>query len=196
MKVKTIILATGSEHKVHEIKHVLADLPFEVKTVKEVLGVVPEVVENAPNLEGNAQKKAMATWRHTGGFVLADDSGLFVDALGGAPGVHSARFAGEGHDDAANNAKLLKLMEHETNRQAHFATVLALVDPQGETTYLSGRVDGAIAHELVGSQGFGYDPLFYPEGDTRTFGQYHEDEKNAISHRGRALEKLREWLAQ
>jgi len=193
-----IVLATRNPGKVAELRALLADLPVELISAAEVEGA-PEVEEDAPTLEGNARKKADALHRHTGLPALADDTGLEVDALGGAPGVHSARFAGPDADDAANRAKLLRELDEAArdgihSRVARFRTVLAFTDAEGVTEYFEGLCEGTITTEERGSGGFGYDALFQPEGETRTFAEMPAEAKNGISHRGRALQQFAAFL--
>ena len=153
------------------------------------------MVEDADTLRGNAEKKARALWAHSGLPSLADDTGLEVDALGGAPGVRSARYAGEGADDEANRRKLLAELAGAPGRAARFRTVLAFADGDG-VRFFDGVCEGTIATEEAGAGGFGYDALFRPaDGDGRTFAQMTADEKNRISHRGRALDAFAAWLA-
>lgn len=192
-----ILLATGNPGKVAEMRALLADLPVALISAAEY-GDTPEVVEDAPTLEGNARKKALVLHEHTGMTALADDTGLEVDALGGRPGVHSARYAGEEADPAANRALLLQELEGVSDRSARFRTVVAYTD--GEVMhYFEGVCEGRIIDEERGSGGFGYDALFVPEGYDRTFAELSEEAKNAVSHRGRALRAfagfLRERLA-
>lgn len=193
-----IILATRNAGKVAELRALLADLPVELVSAAEVAGA-PEVDEDAPTLEGNAEKKARALFQYTGLPSLADDTGLEVDALGGAPGVHSARFAGLDADAAANRARLLADLDRADNRAARFRTVLAFA--YGEDIDLfEGVCEGVVTENERGDGGFGYDALFQPDGETQTFAEMPPEEKNAISHRGRALQHfaayLRDRLAQ
>ena len=184
-----LVLATRNIHKVAEISRLLEGR-VECATLDAYPGV-PEVVEDRDTLEGNAEKKAVETARATGSWALADDTGLEVEALGGAPGVYSARWAGPGCSYADNCAKLLRELAGVTpaRRRAAFRTVMALSDPSGKTEYVEGRLDGAIALAPSGANGFGYDPLFaLPDG--RTLAELDADEKNALSHRGRALRAI------
>ena len=178
---KRLFVATHNAHKVREIAAILPDWE-----------IVPDnpagVEENAPDFVGNALVKVRAiAARHRGDWCLADDSGLEVAALGGAPGVRSARYAGEPSDTAANNALLLKNLTGVANRRANFTCAIALVAPDGTERTVEGKCFGAIADAPSGAAGFGYDPLFVPDGFTRSFAELSADEKNAISHRGRAL---------
>jgi len=162
------------------------------------LGGMPEVDEDQDSYSGNALKKAraLAAVVPEEGWALADDSGLKVDALDGAPGVFSARYAGEGATDEDNTKKLLEKLDaiEEINRSAHFACCLALVAPHGEEYLFEGRCEGQIAREPRGKRGFGYDPVFVPEGCESTFAEMSEPQKAALSHRGAALRKLVEWI--
>lgn len=156
---------------------------------------VPDVVEDAPTLEGNAELKARAIANATGIAALADDTGLEVDALDGAPGVWSARFAGEPSDDAANRRLLLERLDGVEHRSARFRTVMCVVDPAGEVIFAEGVCEGTIGDIDRGERGFGYDAIFIPaDGDGRTFAQMNAAEKNAISHRSRALNALLQRL--
>jgi XTP/dITP diphosphohydrolase len=154
-----------------------------------------DIPENEPLLEGNALLKARYIHRATGKNVFADDTGLEIDALNGLPGVHSARFAGEDKDSAANIKKVLILLGNTENRKARFRTVIALI-LENEEYLFEGIVNGTIIREERGTDGFGYDPIFMPEGKERTFAEMDLDEKNTVSHRARAFEKLRVILTQ
>ena len=189
--MKELIFATNNAHKLGEVQALLEGA-FELKTLREC-GITEDIPETAETLEGNALQKARYVYERTGADCFADDTGLEVDALGGAPGVRSARYAGDAHDFAANNALLLKNLEGEENRSARFRTVIALI--LGGKEYLfEGKVEGSIIDHMSGTEGFGYDPMFVPEGDIRTFAEMSAEEKNAISHRGRAVAKLVEFL--
>jgi len=189
-----IVLATGNRKKLEEIRRITADMGITVRTIKEFPDC-PEVVEDADTFEGNALKKAREISAHTGLAALADDSGLEVDALGGAPGVYSARYAGEKATDAENVGKLLReLSRAEGERTARFHCVIALVLPDGAEEVFDGKVEGRIGGAGRGHNGFGYDPVFFPEGHERTFAEMDASEKDSMSHRGRALEKFREYL--
>lgn len=190
-----IVLSTDNAHKLAEIRSILAPLGYEVLPKSEVGAGALEVIEDAPDLDGNAMKKARALHALTKLAVLADDTGLFVDALGGEPGVHSARYASE-HDDAANREKLLRKLADtpDDKRTAYFETVLAYIDANGVETVVRGRVDGTITRDERGSHGFGYDSLFLPRGEEKTFAEMNDDEKNALSHRRRALDALVAFL--
>ncbi len=182
-----IYVATHNAHKLREIGEILPGFTVHAED--------PDVEETAPDFAGNALIKARAIAAlHRGCWVMADDSGLEVDALGGEPGVHSARYAGEPTDTPANNALLLKNLEGAADRRAHFTCCVALVGPDGAEHVVEGRCHGTIAHEAHGGGGFGYDPLFIPDGHAKSFAELSAEEKNAISHRGRALAKVKELV--
>lgn len=186
-----LIFATNNAHKLSEVQAVLGP-SFELVTPR-MCGIEEEIPETAETLEGNARQKARYLYERTGLDCFADDTGLEVEALNGAPGVHSARYATDGHDFAANNRLLLKNLEGETNRRARFRTAICLIEG-GEERLFEGIVEGHIIDHESGSEGFGYDPLFVPEGYDCTFAEMSGDEKNAISHRGRAVRKLVAYL--
>ena len=186
-----IIFATNNAHKLSEVQAVLGEA-FELVTPR-MCGVEEDIPETAETLEGNASQKAHYLYEKTGLDCFADDTGLEVEALGGAPGVHSARYATDGHDFAANNRLLLKNLEGKENRRARFRTVISLIDG-GEEHLFEGIVEGHIIDHESGEEGFGYDPLFVPEGFDRTFAEMSAEEKNAVSHRGRAVRKLVAYL--
>ena len=181
-----LFVATHNRHKIREISQILPGF--------EIVPDDPEgVEENAPDFAGNALIKVRAiAEKHKGEWCMADDSGLEVKALGGAPGVHSARYAGEPSNTPANNALLLKNLEGVKDRAARFTCCCALIDPSGEELVVHGHCPGHIAEKAAGVEGFGYDPLFIPTGYDKSFAELSAEEKNAISHRGRALEKVRE----
>ena len=188
-----IVFATNNAHKLDEVRQVVGE-KFEIVSLREC-GILEDIPENEPTLEGNALAKARYIYERTGFNCFADDTGLEVDALGGEPGVRSARYATDGHDDEANKRLLLERLQGEENRAAQFRTAVALI--LGGKEYLfEGIVRGEIALEQHGEGGFGYDPLFFPEGGDLTFAQMSSEEKNAISHRGRAVRKLAEFLQQ
>ncbi len=189
--MKRIIFATNNAHKLSEVQAILGD-SFRLLTLKEC-GITEDIPETAPTLEGNALQKARYIYEKIGADCFADDTGLEVEALGGAPGVHSARYATDGHDFAANNRLLLKNLEGVSNRKARFRTVIALI-LDGKEYLFEGIVEGSIAEEESGSEGFGYDPLFVPSGEIITFAQMSAEKKNSISHRGRAVAKLVNFL--
>ena len=181
-----LVIATRNAHKLEEI-HAIFD--FKDLTVLSAFDFpeVPDVVEDGDTLEANAVKKAVEIATATNCWALADDSGLEVDALGGAPGVYSARYAGEQCSYADNNVKLLKELSGKSDRSARFRTVIALSDPEGNVKTVSGECPGVIIEELRGSEGFGYDPLFIPDGYSETFAELSSEVKNRISHRANAL---------
>lgn len=188
-----IIFATNNAHKLSEVQAVLGD-GYELVTPRQC-GIDEEIPETAETLEGNARQKARYLFERTGLDCFADDTGLEVEALNGAPGVHSARYATDGHDFAANNRLLLKNLAGEENRRARFRTVICLIE-QGKEHLFEGIVEGRIIDHEAGSEGFGYDPLFVPEGFDRTFAEMSAEQKNGISHRGRAVRKLVDYLHQ
>lgn len=187
IKDMKIVFATNNAHKLSEVKAVLGD-GYELVTLKEV-GITEDIPETGDTLDENASLKARYVYERTGLDCFADDTGLEVEALGGEPGVRSARYATDGHDFAANNRKLLKELDGVTNREARFRTVISLI-ASGEEIQVEGVVNGVIALSESGSEGFGYDPLFIPEGKSVTFAEMSADEKNSISHRGRAVAEL------
>lgn len=197
----TLYLATGNAHKAEEFAELLRGLPVEMKPAGELPGGMPEVEETGERFAENAALKAraLAAMAPAGSWVLADDSGLCVDALGGAPGVHSARYAGPGGDAAANTARLLREMAgvEASRRTARFVCVLCLLPcGGGEAVYLEGRCEGRILEAARGNCGFGYDPVFCPAGESRSFAEMGEAEKHARSHRGAAVARLREWILE
>ncbi|NNN22019.1 MAG: RdgB/HAM1 family non-canonical purine NTP pyrophosphatase [Acidimicrobiales bacterium] len=185
-----VVLATANEHKAREIREVLRGI--EILPRPSELGEIEEIGDS---LTENALLKADAVKEFTSKVALADDTGLEIDALEGKPGVHSARFAHPLASDAENVAFVLKQMENHSNRQAKFITVIALSHPNGDHLIAKCEVRGEIAHKQIGSNGFGYDSIFIPlEGDGRTFGEMSSEEKNSISHRGRALRSFFDQL--
>ncbi|MEM9160409.1 MAG: RdgB/HAM1 family non-canonical purine NTP pyrophosphatase [Verrucomicrobiota bacterium] len=194
-----LYLATGNAKKLKELQAIIAEaaLPVEVESAA-ALGGMPEVVEDAGTFPGNALKKAKGLLEIApeDAWVLADDSGLCVDALGGAPGVYSARYAGENASDEENVEKLLRELDtiEEMNRQAAFVCVLALANKAGEEHFFEGKCSGEITHELYGEGGFGYDPVFVPQGQEMTFAALPAEVKAGMSHRGEALGKFLDWV--
>ena len=186
-----IVFATNNAHKLSEVAQVVGE-KFELVTLREC-GITEDIPENEPTLEGNALAKARYVYSRTSLNCFADDTGLEVDALGGEPGVRSARYATDGHDDEANKRLLLERMQGIENRAAQFRTAVALI-MDGEEYLFEGIVRGDIATEEHGEGGFGYDPLFFPEGGAKTFAEMSAEAKNEISHRGRAVRKLAEFL--
>lgn len=189
-----VVLATHNAGKVAEMRALLAGLPVTLLPASAIDGA-PDVEEDAPTLEGNAEKKARALYAHTSLPALADDTGLEVDALDGRPGVYSARYAGPGCTPADNRALLRHELAGATTRTAQFRTVIAFVE-DGAVRFFDGVCQGHILDEERGTGGFGYDALFVPEGHTQTFAELHPDEKNAISHRGRALRAFAAYLGE
>lgn len=191
-ELKKLVFATNNQHKLEEARAILAG-QFEVVSLAEI-GCHDEIPETADTLEGNSLIKARWVKEKYGYDCFADDTGLMVEALDGAPGVYSARYAGEHCTFADNVNKMLLEMTGKQNRKAYFATVISLI-LNGETKTFEGRVDGTIATEAHGNGGFGYDPIFIAEETGRCFAEMTPAEKNAISHRGRAMRKLAEYLA-
>lgn len=190
----TVVAATANEHKLAEMRAIFGDAVELVARPDDV----PEVVEDAASFVGNARLKAVAIAEATGRAALADDSGLEVDALDGAPGVESAYYGGGDHDDAANRARLLAELDAvaDPERTARFRTVMVLYRPDGSEIVVEGTCEGVIIRSERGTGGFGYDPLFVPaDGDPRTFAERSPAEKNAISHRSRACQALLAALA-
>lgn len=189
-----LVIASRNEHKVNEIRVLLKDLPYNVVSVGELMDL--DVDEDGTTFEENAAKKALETAKAVGFRALADDSGLVVDALGGQPGVFSARFAGTPSDDERNNDKLLEQLADvpDSQRTARFVCVAALADPAGRLQLWRGEVCGRILRARRGPTGFGYDPLFLPDGHAKTFAELSMSEKNQISHRGRALRQVKAYL--
>ncbi|MBW2185510.1 MAG: XTP/dITP diphosphatase [Deltaproteobacteria bacterium] len=187
----SLIVATQNKGKLKEICRALADVGIEVEGMASYPDLVP-AVEDGTTFKENAQKKAQAIVRQTGKPCLADDSGLTVAALHGRPGVYSARYAGEGATDSENNLLLLTEMAQveDGQRQAAFCCVMALCYPNGECLFFEGRLEGHILKKEQGDGGFGYDPLFQVDGDQRSLAQISIDEKNSISHRGKALKQM------
>lgn len=185
--MKRIVFATNNAHKLAEVKAVLGS-DYELVTLKEV-GITEDIPETGATLDENASQKAHYVYDRTGLDCFADDTGLEVEALDGAPGVRSARYATDGHDFAANNRKLLRELEGKTNRRARFRTVISLIR-NGVESQVEGIVEGRIATHEAGCGGFGYDPLFIPDGYDISFAEMSAEEKNAISHRGRAVAAL------
>ncbi len=186
--MEQLIVATRNAHKLAEIRAMLAGR-CEVAGLDDI-GCRDEIPEDGDTFEANAAAKALWVRQHYGYDCIADDSGLEVDALGGAPGVHSARYAGTAHDDAANNARLLRELDGIENRSARFRTVIALVRGDDEPLFFCGSVEGHILDAPRGANGFGYDPLFQPQGWSVSFAEATAEAKNAISHRRRALDSL------
>lgn len=190
--MKKIVFATNNEHKLQELRQMLGDR-YEILGLADI-GCHEDIPETADVIEGNAQMKARYVKEHYGYDCFSDDTGLEIDALGGEPGVYSARYAGPGHDSEANIDKVLDKLQGVTGRTARFRTAIALL--QGDEMYMfEGQVEGIILTERHGTGGFGYDSIFQPvEGDGSTFAQMSPQDKNRISHRGRAVARLVEFL--
>ncbi len=197
MGPKRLILATRNPHKAREIRRVLGPIGIFVRSLAD-LPPMPEVAETGRTLEANALKKAGAIVRRVGQAAVSDDSGLFVPALNGAPGVRSARYAGRDKDYSANNIKLIRAMAklRGRDRRAFFATVVALIQPGQRSRTFVGKVWGRILPEPRGQNGFGYDPLFVPKGYQQTFAEMSLTEKNRLSHRALAFRKLAAYLKE
>ena len=204
--MKKIVFATNNAHKLSEIRQILGER-IEVLSLNDI-GCHADIPETADTLKGNALQKAEYVASHYHIDCFADDTGLEVDALGGAPGVHSARYAGgEGHDSEANMRKLLAELGENNNRKARFRTVIALIELEDDestefplhfnnTKFFEGIVEGQITRERHGDKGFGYDPIFQPDGYEQTFAELGMEIKNRISHRARAVEKLVGYLSE
>lgn len=189
-----LVFATNNKHKLNEVRKITSHHPVEIVSLAEI-NCFDDIPETADTLEGNALQKAHYIQEKFGLNCFADDTGLEVEALNNAPGVYSARYAGLGHDSEANMKKLLHEMEGKENRKARFRTVIALVW-NGKTYTFDGIVNGTITTTKRGENGFGYDPIFIPEGYEQTFAELGNDIKNQISHRAKAVEKLDEFLTQ
>lgn len=200
MHKKIIVLATRNQGKVREFQEMLQGYAVELRSLND-FGPIPEVEEDGATFDENAYKKALFTAKVLGLPAISDDSGLVVEALDGAPGVHSARYAGEDATDQRNIAKLLAAMQGETNRKAAFECVISIAVPSGPALTYEGRCEGRITEEVQGEGGFGYDPVFFCPQFGKTFAQCSMEEKNSVSHRGRALadvvsefDKIMKWL--
>lgn len=189
--MRTLIFASNNAHKLSEIRNLLENI-VEIQSLKDI-NLEGDIPETSDTLEGNATQKAEWIYNCIGQDCFADDTGLEVEALDGAPGVYSARYAGEGCSFADNVNKLLKAMDGQTNRKARFRTVICLIE-NGEKHYFEGIVNGTIIEKGSGNMGFGYDPIFVPDGYDISFAEMPLDEKNKISHRGLATQKLVEYL--
>lgn len=192
--MKEIIIATGNVNKLKEFKEILGD-DYNVLSLKDV-GVDVDIVEDADTFYGNALKKAKEISKITGKVVLADDSGLIVDALDGAPGVYSARYSGENATDVSNRKKLLEELNGIENRVARFHASIVVYYPNGKIIHAEGNTEGRILLEETGNNGFGYDNLFYSNDLGMSFGLASSEDKNRISHRGRAIKKLAQILKE
>lgn len=197
-----LVVATRNKNKLREFREILAGTKLEVRSLDD-FGPIPEAIEDGATFDDNAYKKALHTAKILGLPAIADDSGLVVDALGGAPGVYSARYAGVDATDDKNCAKLLEELAGKTDRRAHFQCVLSIAVPTGPALTYEGRCDGVIIDEKRGNNGFGYDPLFYFPELGKTFAELSSEEKHRVSHRGKALaemkaeiDKVEKWLKQ
>jgi len=193
IRFMNLVFATNNRHKLEEISNLLGD-SFNLVSLAET-GLAEDIPEDYPTLEENALFKAKYIHGLSGMNVFADDTGLEIDALGGRPGVHSARFAGPGKDFDANIDKVLSLLGNNPNRKARFRTIIALILNRKEYMF-EGRVEGMIIRERRGEKGFGYDPVFVPDGSELTFAEISMDEKNKISHRAMAFLKLKSFLSE
>jgi XTP/dITP diphosphohydrolase len=189
--IEQLLFATNNLHKLREVQEIIGDL-FPVISLKDV-SVSEDIPETSDTLEGNARQKARYIYDKTKLDCFADDTGLFIDALDGRPGVYSARYAGEGCSFEDNIVKVLEEMEHEQNRNASFRCVVCLILGGNEHLF-EGRIDGVILKEKRGSEGFGYDPVFVPNGQSQTFSEMPPYLKNGLSHRGRAIWKMMKFL--
>ncbi len=189
-----LIVASNNEDKIKEMRRILKD--FEILSLKDI-GLLDDIVEDGNTFEENALIKARATYEFLSNraWVLSDDSGLCVNALGGAPGIYSARYAGN-HDFMANRAKLLEDMKDKKDRSAYFYCAMALISPDGEEKLFFGKSEGEILFEETGKNGFGYDCLFFSKDLKKSFGICNKEEKDSVSHRGRALEKVAKYLKE
>lgn len=191
---KKLVFATNNAHKLKEIRAILGN-SIEILSLADI-HCHADIPETADTLEGNARQKSRYVYEHYGLDCFADDTGLEVESLGGAPGVYSARYAdGQGHDSQANMNKLLKEMEEKNNRKAQFRTIISLIE-KGEERQFEGIVKGQITKEKRGESGFGYDPIFQPDGYDTTFAELGSDIKNRISHRARAVAALCDYLTK
>lgn len=196
--MKEIIIASGNKGKIAEFRTLFKQKDIKVRSLADLTVDIPEIEETGDTFTENAQIKAETVSRIINAPVIADDSGLVVDALDGRPGVYSARYAGEETNDVKNYEKILQEMQFIDNikRTARFVAVLALARPGESTVYFEGHCEGIIAQEASGEFGFGYDPIFIPDGFNKTMAQLSEEEKNKISHRYHALQKLTDWLSK
>lgn len=188
-----IFLASKNKKKIEEIKAITDRFNLNLKSINDNIDI-PEVVEDKDSFRGNSQKKALEIANYLNCYTIADDSGLCVDALNDAPGVYSARYAGEDSSDEDNNQKLLSELSGVADRKAKFVTVISVASPDGRVISFRGEVEGEILEKPQGENGFGYDPLFYYEGYKKSFAELSMEEKSKISHRGRASKKMAEKL--
>ena len=189
-----LIIASNNKHKIYEIKKILGERFDEILSLREA-GIDHETVEDGTTFMENAYKKAKEIAEISGCAALADDSGISADALGGAPGIYSARFSGEHGNDQANNDLLIARLADKEDKSAHYTAAICLVYPDGKRVDAEGYLYGRIIDTPRGTRGFGYDPIFVPDGETRTVAEMTDEEKNAISHRASALEALLAKLA-
>jgi len=200
--MKTLVLATTNKNKLREFKEILQDFDIDIKSLSD-FGPIPEIIEDGATFDDNAYKKAHQTARFLGIPAIADDSGLEVEALEGAPGVYSARYASENATDEENCDKLLKNMAEVKNRKAKFVCVISIAVPSGPALTYKGECPGLITKERCGANGFGYDPVFFYEEFGKTFAEASSEQKNNVSHRGKALKEIKDeankisvWLDQ
>jgi XTP/dITP diphosphohydrolase len=193
MVEKTLVLATRNNGKISELTELLSGFDITVKNLND-FGPIPPVIEDGKTFEDNAYKKASFTAKVLGLPAIADDSGLVVEVLDGAPGVYSARYAGENATDEENNSKLLDEMKGISKRNAYFETAIIVAVPKGHALTYTGKAEGEITEIPSGENGFGYDPLFYYPPMNKTFAQMTQDEKNSVSHRGKAIKELQSEL--
>ena len=192
--MRKLIVATGNTHKTQEIRSMLGK-DYDISDLS-AYPYLPKVEETGTTFLANATLKAVEISEQISGLIIADDSGLEVDALDGAPGVYSSRYAGEDGNDDANNTKLLKELQGSNERSARFRCVIVLAEAGKILAHFDGAVEGNIIHQAQGNGGFGYDPLFVPEGFEQSFAELGEEVKNGLSHRARAMEKTIAWLEQ
>jgi XTP/dITP diphosphohydrolase len=190
-----IVIATRNKKKIEEVRRLLSGLDINIVTIDNY-GNMPEIIEDGNTFEENALKKARAIAQITKKPALADDSGLQVDALGGAPGIYSARYAGDDSDDRKNIEKLLKEMKGIKDRRARFVCIIAFALPDGSYYLFEGVTEGTIGEVPKGEKGFGYDPIFYPDGYDKTFAEMESEQKDFLSHRGKALRKFKEFIKE
>ena len=190
--MKNLVFATGNSHKLQEVQGLFKE-GFALSCLKDV-NITEDIPETADNLVDNALQKARYVYEKCGIPCFADDTGLEVDALGGAPGVYSARYAGEQKDSKLNMLLLLNNMNGKTNRNARFRTIIAYIDENAQEHIFEGEIKGKIIENMAGTNGFGYDPIFVPEGYDKTFAELSSEIKNTISHRARAMEKFLSYI--
>ncbi|WP_208592388.1 XTP/dITP diphosphatase [Gracilibacillus suaedae] len=196
--MKELIIATKNEGKMKDFKSLFDLLEIEVSSLLDLSEPIDDIEETGTTFEENAAIKAEAICEKFNIPVIADDSGIEIDALQGAPGVYSARYAGEEKDDKANLEKVLTEMENvpQAERTGRFVCVLAIAQPGKQTVFKRGECEGTIGYQAIGKKGFGYDPIFYPTGSSKTMAEMTPEEKNQISHRKKALDKMENWVKQ